>query len=98
MIARQTCEADIFLKRREYKRRIKKHIPKDMLSVILANSLVHELLVKKEDSKVFGGLVSSSNKSLSEKEEVKKENFLADIFVKKVESSLEDENGNKIKS
>ena len=44
MLKRRKSEADIFLQRKDYKRRIKKNLPKDILNLLLSHTLVNEVL------------------------------------------------------
>ena len=51
IVSRQECDADIFLKRRDYKRRIKKNLPKDILALHMGGNLIGKWLTHKESMK-----------------------------------------------
>lgn len=91
MLKKRKSEADIFLERRDYKRKIKKNLPKDILAMITAGSLIDKFFKQeagKSGESLIAGLISKTEKesemppSMTEQEETSGEHHLSSMLKK----------------
>ena len=77
LLAKNKSNADIFLERREYKRRIKKNLPKDILKLLTGNLL---LVSFAEQNNLVDNMWNPSELKKTDSEEDKSANILTEIM------------------